>query len=441
MKEEHNIDDDIVIRVEDVKKHFKVYMDKGNQLKEKALFWKRNRYEERHVLKGISFSVKKGEALGLIGKNGCGKSTTLKLLSRIIYPDSGNIEIKGRVSSLLELGAGFHPDMSGRENIYTNAAIYGLSRKEIDERMDDIITFSELEEFLDNPVRTYSSGMYMRLAFSVAINVDADILLIDEILAVGDRNFQKKCYERLRELKSNGTTIILVTHSADTISNFCNKAIWINEGEIIADGFAYEVVEQYQKYMDDQRMQQLLLEEQKKKKQQEDLEKKYEVDRSGIPTSKEIYKTLKEANIDTKQNHFGLKHVQIEDVKMINEEGKDTRIFANGSTYILEIYYKVNIPLEKYVFGMGFYSTEGLRVYGNNTQIDHIVIPHSKMNGVVRFKTDNLPLLEGSYKVNVSIVDENGIPMDFYQNYCEIKVVSKDQSRGACSIQHTWEIE
>lgn len=167
------------IEVRNITKRFKVFLDKGYTLKELTLFSKRRKYEERTVLDGISFDVKKGEAIGLIGHNGCGKSTTLKLLTRIMYPDSGTIEMCGRVSSLIELGAGFHPDMSGRQNIYTNAAIFGLTRKEINDRIQNIIDFSELEEFIDNPVRTYSSGMYMRLAFSVAINVDADILLID----------------------------------------------------------------------------------------------------------------------------------------------------------------------------------------------------------------------------------------------------------------------
>ncbi len=173
------------------------------------LFWKRNKYEKRHVLKGISFTVKKGEAIGLVGKNGCGKSTTLKMLTKIIYPDTGSIEMHGRVSSLIELGAGFHPDMSGRENIYTNASIFGLTKKEIDARLDDIIAFSELEDYIDNPVRTYSSGMYMRLAFAVAINVDADILLIDEILAVGDANYQAKCFNKLREIKAEEQLLLL----------------------------------------------------------------------------------------------------------------------------------------------------------------------------------------------------------------------------------------
>ncbi len=224
------------IEVKNVTKTFRVYVDKGHTLKEKMLFQKRRSYEERIVLHGISFEVKKGEAIGLIGKNGCGKSTTLKMLSKIMYPDSGTIEMRGRVSSLIELGAGFHPDMSGRENIYINASIFGLAKKEIQERMEEIILFSELEEFIDHPVRTYSSGMYMRLAFAVAINVKADILLIDEILAVGDAKFQEKCFEKLRNLKAMGMTIIIVSHSLAQIEQICDRTIWIDQGTIRQNG-------------------------------------------------------------------------------------------------------------------------------------------------------------------------------------------------------------
>ena len=211
------MDKEVAIQVQDVSKHFKVYLDKGSSLKEKVLFKNRRKYEERTVLENISFQVGKGEAIGIIGENGCGKSTLLKLMSKIMYPDSGSIQIKGQVSALIELGAGFHPDMSGRENIYTNASIFGLSKKEIDERLEDIIRFSELGDYIDNPVRTYSSGMYMRLAFSVAINVDADVLLVDEILAVGDAAFQAKCFNRMREIKASGTTIVIVSHSLGQI--------------------------------------------------------------------------------------------------------------------------------------------------------------------------------------------------------------------------------
>ena len=238
-----------IISVNHVTKKFKVYYDKAPMLKEKILFWKRNRYEERTVLDDISFSIKKGEAVGLIGSNGCGKSTTLKLLTKIIYPTKGNISVNGRVSALIELGAGFHPDMSGRENIYINAAIFGLTRKEIDRKLDDIISFSGLEEFIDNPVRTYSSGMYMRLAFAVAINVEAEVLFIDEILAVGDTAFQEKCFNKLIEIRDRGTTIIIVSHSLDQIEKICSRSIWIKDGKIQMDDMPVKVHEKYLEFM------------------------------------------------------------------------------------------------------------------------------------------------------------------------------------------------
>lgn len=237
------------IKVTAVTKKFRVYQDKGHTLKEKTLFQKRRSYEARAVLNGLSFCVEKGEAVGLVGHNGCGKSTTLKLLTKIMYPDSGNIEMHGRVSSLLELGAGFHPDMSGRENIYINASIFGLTKKEIEEREKAIISFSELEEFIDNPVRTYSSGMYMRLAFAVAINVKADILLIDEILAVGDANFQEKCFQRLKSLKEEGITIVIVSHSLSQIEQICDRSIWMDGGAVRESGEPKAVHRHYLSYM------------------------------------------------------------------------------------------------------------------------------------------------------------------------------------------------
>ena len=261
------------IKVQDLVKSFKVYQDRTYSVKDRLLL-RKNKYETRTVINGISFQVKKAErAVGLIGNNGCGKSTTLKLLTRIIYPDSGNIQINGRVSSLLELGAGFHPDMTGRENIYINAAIFGLARKEIDRRIPDIIRFSELEAFIDHPVRTYSSGMYMRLAFSVAINVDADILLIDEILAVGDANFQSKCFNRLKEIKAEGTTIVIVSHSLGQIEQVCERSIWIHDGKIMAEGSPREVHPIYLDYMGAKRLENAQHEavRQKKKREKEAL--------------------------------------------------------------------------------------------------------------------------------------------------------------------------
>lgn len=238
-----------LIEVHDLTKKFKVYHDKGKNLKDKILFWNRNKYETRTVLDGISFSIKKGEAVGLIGHNGCGKSTTLKLLTKIMYPTSGTVDVRGKVSALIELGAGFHPDMSGLENIYINASIFGLTKKQIDAKVDDIIKFSELEDFIDNPVRTYSSGMYMRLAFSVAINVEAEILFIDEILAVGDVAFQEKCFNKLIEIKNAGTTIVIVSHSLDQIEKICDRSIWIDSGKIKMEGKPSEVHKEYLEFM------------------------------------------------------------------------------------------------------------------------------------------------------------------------------------------------
>lgn len=238
--------DNIVIRVRNMTKNFKLYYDKANTLKERLVFWNR-KTEERTVLKNINLDINKGETVALIGVNGSGKSTLLKLMTKIIYPTSGKITIKGKLTSLLELGAGFHPDFTGRENIYFNASIFGLTRKEIDNRLNQIIEFSELGDLIDSPVRTYSSGMYMRLAFSVAINVDADILLIDEILAVGDQHFQDKCYEKLHELKKSDKTIVIVTHDMKAVKNLCTRAIWINEGKVKMDDTPNKVIEEYLK--------------------------------------------------------------------------------------------------------------------------------------------------------------------------------------------------
>ena len=239
--------DEIAVKVSHVSKHFNVYYDKANTLKERIIFFNRNKKEVRKVLKDVSLEIKKGETVALIGVNGSGKSTLLKLITKIIYPNSGKITVNGKLTSLLELGAGFHPDFSGRENIYFNASIFGLTKSEIDKRLDQIIEFSELREFIDNPIRTYSSGMYMRLAFAVAINVDADILLIDEVLAVGDQHFQEKCLNKMKELKEQGKTMVFVSHSMSSVKFLCDRSIWLNNGVIRMDGNTEEVIEEYLK--------------------------------------------------------------------------------------------------------------------------------------------------------------------------------------------------
>lgn len=241
------MDKENAIEVKNMTKTFKLFYDKPSTLKERLVFWNHKKSEKRTVLDNINLEIKKGETVALIGVNGSGKSTLLKLMTKIIYPTKGSLKTNGKLTSLLELGAGFHPDFTGRENIYFNASIFGLTRKEIDKRLNDIIEFSELQEFIDNPVRTYSSGQYMRLAFSIAINVDAEILLIDEILAVGDQHFQDKCFAKLEELRDSDKTIVIVSHALKSIKKICTRGIWINEGKIQVDDKIDKVIDEYLK--------------------------------------------------------------------------------------------------------------------------------------------------------------------------------------------------
>ena len=398
-------ENEIAIEVRDVTKSFKVYLDKGSQLKERLLFFKRNKYEERKVLRGISFTVKKGEAIGLIGRNGCGKSTTLKLLTRIMYPDSGKITMNGRVSSLIELGAGFHPDMSGRENIYTNASIFGLTKKEIDARLQDIIDFSELEQFIDNPVRTYSSGMYMRLAFSVAINVDADILLIDEILAVGDANFQAKCFAKLKEIKAQGTTIVIVSHSLGQIEQICDRSIWIYDGLIRAEGDPKEVDLEYLDFM-----------------------------------SREMQKSMNTGNstgaCETERHGNG--NVRIESVSSFNSDGGEQTVFRTGETIVFRIGYSVREKVEDAVFGLGVFNSKGISCYGTNTRIDRFDVYDIAKDGTTEIVLENVPLLPDVYTLDFTIECGDGIPVDYCRHIYKIEILSSVGDVGVARIKHSF---
>lgn len=405
----------IAIDVRDITKNFRIYYDKGAQLKEKLLFRKRSRYEERQVLKGISFQVKKGEAIGLIGHNGCGKSTTLKLLTKIMYPDSGTITMHGRVSSLIELGAGFHPDMSGRENIYTNAAIFGLTKKEIDRRLDDIIAFSELEEFIDNPVRTYSSGMYMRLAFSVAINVDADILLIDEILAVGDANFQTKCFNKLKEIKRDGTTIVIVSHSLGQIEQICDRSIWIHEGRIKAEGAPKIIDLEYLEFMG--------------QKMQENKQKELEAEKETSENDKTESK-----------KRWGSGKARMTAVKACAPDGKAQRVFKTGEKIIICIDYEVKEKVESAVFGIGVFNSDGVQCYGTNTRIDKLDEFSLEKSGHAEIVLDEMNLLSGEYLIDLAIEEGEGIPVDYYREALKIEMISQTGDVGIARICHSWKI-
>ena len=414
------------IEVKNITKKFKVYYDKGTTLKEKALFKKRRAFEEREVLRDISFSVKKGEAIGLVGHNGCGKSTTLKLLTKIMYPDSGSIEIKGRVSSLIELGAGFHPDMTGRENIYTNAAIFGLTKKEIDKKVDDIISFSELGTYIDNPVRTYSSGMYMRLAFSVAINVEADVLLIDEILAVGDAAFQIKCFNKLQEIKANGTTIVIVSHSLGQIEQICERSLWIHDGKIKRDGPPREVHPEYLDYVITGHMEGANnIEETKEPDQPKELICDTDTQRDEIPE-------------DTSKTRWGNQHASITKIEMLDKEGNNTKVFRVSDPFTIRITCSVKEKVEEAVFGVAIHRIDGIHCYGTNTWLDgksNILLDSDRS---IEFKVAEMPLLPGQYSLDVAIEKTPGIPVDYYTNCYTFEVCSNEKEVGIVKFKHEW---
>ena len=405
-----------VISVRNVKKMFRVYRDRGNTLKDRILFAGRRKYEEHWVLNGVSFEVKRGEAIGLIGQNGCGKSTTLKMLTKILYPDEGTIEMKGRVSSLIELGAGFHPDLSGRENIYTNASIFGLSRKEIDARLEDIIAFSELEAFIDDPVRTYSSGMYMRLAFAVAINVDADILLIDEILAVGDAAFQAKCFRKLQEIKGRGTTIVIVSHAMSQLELICDRSIWVADGLVKMDGKPRDVHPRYMEWMSRKNQQ-----EEKKKDEQETGE-------AG------------ETDSDGNLKRWGSGEARMTGVKVLGADGTEKTDFSPWDPFTIHIDYTAQKQLDDAVIGLAIYRSDGTLVYGTNTLIDTSSPVTLKTAGTIDLKIEGLPASNGSYSIDLALHRPDGFNYDFWRDICTIQIADRVQTPGEIALSHQWDI-
>ncbi len=476
--------EDVVIKVSNVKKYFKVYPDKGKTLKDKILFHKRNRYEVREVLKGISFDVKRGEAIGLIGKNGCGKSTTLKMLTKILRPNEGTIEMKGRVSSLIELGAGFHPDLTGRENIYINASIFGIKAKEVDERLDDIIRFSELEEYIDNPVRTYSSGMYMRLAFAVAINVDADILLIDEILAVGDINFQEKCFAKLKEIKRNGTTIVIVSHAQGQIEKICDRVIWIDEGEIRDEGAPKLICKEYNLVMEGKRVERARKEaeeeleklrrqqeeekikakeeeeriirekEEKKKAELDEKKRKKKEEEEGIAREKEekrIAREKKLKNLTCREicsqcgpdaHREGNWEAQYVRVVMKNEKGEETTEFEYGKKIVIEMEYESKSDDIMGNFIIGITREDWVYCFGSTSQIVSGHYSKLQKKGKVTFVIDRNSLAEAKYYLDVRIKDEKDEVLDNCFSLITFRVKTpKKYGWGTTSMENEWIIQ
>lgn len=429
------------IEVNNITKSFKVFLDRSNNIKDFMIHSNRRRYENRQVLKGISFEVKKGEAVGLIGHNGCGKSTTLKLLTRIMYPDSGTIEMKGRVSSLIELGAGFHPDMSGRENIYINASIFGLSKKEIDKRVDGIIAFSELEKFIDNPVRTYSSGMYMRLAFAVAINVDADILLVDEILAVGDIAFQAKCFNKLKEIKAQGATIVIVSHSLGQIEQICDRSIWIHDGLIREEGEPRMVHPSYLDYMGRKREEIAEKEAARQEnKAKENSKKEGARQQDGVQEKGDGENNVSSPEDSAVKTRWGNRKAKIKSIKIMDGSGKEKRSFRTGEDILVRYEYEVTGMVKDAVFGIGIFRNDGVDCYGTNTKLDKFKSFDLTESGSVEILLKNVNLLSGIYTLDFAIESDMGIAVDFWKKAKEIEIYSVTDEVGIVRFDHEWKL-
>jgi lipopolysaccharide transport system ATP-binding protein len=365
----------IAIQFDNVSKKFTLRRERARSFQEAALAFFQGRgssKEELWALKEVSFVVKRGETLGIIGPNGSGKSTVLKLITHILEPTSGHIVVQGRVSALIELGAGFHPDLTGRENIYINGSILGFSRKEMKAKFDQIVEFSELERFIDVPIKHYSSGMHMRLGFAVAIHVDPDVLLIDEILAVGDQAFQNKCLGKIGELKSQGVTILFVSHDLEAVRNLCTSAIWLENGVIQEAGTTERVIDSYL---------------------------------NNVSTVTEE-RLSREQWIRANENRWGSGEVEITEVTFLDAEGRERRAFKTGEKMVIRLRYHAHTKVKRPVFGIAIYSSDGVHINGPNTKFSDYAVESVEGSGEIDYIVDMLPLLEGSYELSAVAYDQ-----------------------------------
>ncbi|HEX8252991.1 MAG TPA: ABC transporter ATP-binding protein [Thermoanaerobaculia bacterium] len=374
------------------------------------------------ALRNVSFAVDRGEAFGIIGRNGSGKSTLLKLISGILKPSTGRVTVNGRIAALIELGAGFHPEITGRENIYINGIMLGLSRREIDQRFDKIVEFSGIADFLDQPVKTYSSGMYVRLGFAVAVHVDPDVLLIDEVLSVGDEEFSARCVAKIQEMKYRGVTLLFVTHQLDQVRNLCDRALWLDKGEVEAIGDPARVVDAY-------------------------LQEVSGVTSSPLPkaeTAEEPSDTASsppQAKSDMDEERWGSGEVVIKRVSLTDHQGRDLVALGAGTPVIIDADIEVRVPQDDFVFGIGIYHADGTCVYGTNTDVEGYAPERLDAKGRVRFVVPSLDLVAGTYRIDVAVHTRNGRAFDYRRNVIRIVVGSRVHDIGIYRPQHEWRFE
>ena len=367
------------------------------------------------ALRGVSFDLAAGRTLGLVGRNGSGKSTLLKLLAGIGKPTAGGIHIAGRVSALIELGAGFHPEISGRENVYINGMMLGLSKREIASRFDDIVAFAELEEFIDAPVKTYSSGMYMRLGFAVAINVDPDVLLVDEVLAVGDEAFTHKCLDKFAEMRRRGKTVVLVTHSLDLVLRFCDEALWLDDGQVHAQGDPKRVVDAY-----------LLAVAQ--------AEERALAGAAAPPPTAGTAEDMSKAA----EGRWGSREAEIRRVDLCAGDGTPAHVFESGAPVEIRLGVHASQPLQDFVFGVGIFNADGVCCYGTNTHVEGASPGELAGDAQVSVHIDSLNLVEGSYKLDVAVHRENGAPYDYHRQLYTFRITSRAREVGIFRPPHRW---
>jgi ABC-type polysaccharide/polyol phosphate transport system ATPase subunit len=369
------------------------------------------------ALTGVTFVVPKGHTLGIIGRNGSGKSTLLKLLAGIYRPDRGKIVVQGKVGGLLDLGAGFHPEFSGRENILINGIVLGLSKREVRQLSDDIIRFAELEEFIDEPVKTYSVGMYMRLGFSVAVHADPDILLIDEILAVGDEGFFQKCYDKLAAFRRRGKTIILVSHELSMVSRWCDTVVWIEDGRVRDQGIPQRVIDLYRQHVAAQEAE------------------------VAIGEHLRLMEEVRQAPAGETANRWGSREVEIVSVKMLHPSGQERYVYQSGDPVRVIIHYRVHRPVPDTVFGIALMRSDGLWCYGTNTAVEDIALPALGEEGDVEILLERLDFVAGTYALDVAVHALDGYPYDYHHGLHSFTVKSDLQEIGVCRIPHSWAIK
>jgi ABC-type polysaccharide/polyol phosphate transport system ATPase subunit len=374
------------------------------------------------ALDGVSFDVPKGSTFGVIGENGSGKSTLLKLLAGITKPTRGSLAVDGRISALIELGAGFHPEISGRENVAINGIMLGLTRRQIDERFDEIVAFAELERFIDAPVKTYSSGMYARLGFAVAIHVDPEVLLIDEVLAVGDEAFTRKCLDKIGEFRRRGKTIVIVTHSLGLVEKMCDEVLWLRGGAVADQGDAKRVVDAYLTYVAGG--EEVLLASERPA----ELGAAPPEGPPGDGAARHGYH----------EGRWGGREVEITKVRILDGRGHERHVYVPGDSVTLALAFHAPRPVEDFVFGAGIFTADGVNVYGTNTHLEDYKPRRIEGVGEVSLVLDDLRLVEGTYLVDVAVHKRDGTPYDYHRGLTSFRMKSRIKDVGVYRPVHLW---